>query len=183
MGTGRIVGVLLLAAVAAAAGPLAVFLGGPGGGIPLIDRMTAAGVHITAERTPTPGPPCAGGQCVRPPGCPSPASLRVEVTARSQSATDEVPMLQAHMGVPLRVIGGERVAGTGFVVAQADPSVILVRAVFPGGYADEMAPVDGAAVLAGPAGSVTVQAVGPGGDVVGMATFGEGGTDWVGCSP
>jgi hypothetical protein len=162
---------------------------------PLIERVTAGGVALTARVGADAGRQgsCTGALCAtRPPGCPTVGTVDVSVSEGTVTASDSVPILAPTatsgldlLGGGIATVGSQKIA---FVIAQISSVMPLVSASFSTGSTDEMVPVGGLAVLAGlvsqrvAAPTVVVSGVDTKG-VRSSATWGGRGTDWIGCSP
>ncbi len=147
-------------------------------------RTTPAGVTIRAYRTDvTSESSVQGPPWWTPPGWCSPNGyVQADVSDDAVAGAGVAPLYAAQrdgskVGGTLSVIGQNEQAVRWIVVAQGPPGAARLRASFPDGSDDEMAPVDGVAVLVGHGGAdlqkakVTLTAVDASGGTIATTTI------------
>jgi hypothetical protein len=147
-------------------------------------RTTTAGVTIRAYRADvTPASAVQGPPWWTPPGwCHPNGYAQADVSDDAVAGVGLAPLFAAQrdgskVGGTLNVIGQNEQAVRWIVVAQGPAGAAKLRASFPDGAADEMAPVDGVAVLVGHGGpdlqkaKVTLTAVDAAGGTIGTTTI------------
>ena len=164
----------LAAAVASAAGYGAVAGSGGYQLTKLFVRTTSDGVTVRGYQTPT--PPVV----TTIPGCPSPVPVfpGLEAEVSTADVAGQAGSFLQNNGGPIKgygvsVVGVAEGAPVWVVTAEVDSSVAQVRATFPDGKSDQMAPVKGWAALAHVAPPATVDSSPPTGSVQGLDASGK----------
>jgi hypothetical protein len=123
-------------------------------------RTTAADLTIRAYRTNVaPASAAQGPPWWTPPGwCYPNGYVQADVSDNAVAGVGFAPLFAAQkdgskLGGTLTMIGQNEQAVRWIVVAQGPPDAATLRASFPNGSHDDMAPVDGIAVLVGPGGT------------------------------
>lgn len=149
-------------------------------------RTTAGGTTIRVYRADVDAPSTAGPPWWTPPGWCFPSGV-VQADVSDAAISGVVAggvyaqLRDAVVGGAASVVGTAEQHPTWVVVVQAPANAASVRATFPSGATDAMTPVDGVAVLVGPAAagdvagsaSVKVEALDAGGAVLGAHTLGN----------